>query len=83
MSFRTTMNQHITKFIRKTYSNPPRAGAKIATFLMNDKRLMKKIIKQQNSIRKTLDNELGWNTKNKNGLFFMAPLTKAQIIELR
>ena len=84
------MNQHITKFIRKTYSNPPRAGAEMATFLMNDKRLMKKwnilikkIIKQQKTIRKTLDNELGWNTKNKNGLFFMTPLTKEQIIELR
>lgn len=88
--YNSVMKQHITKFIRSTYSNPPRAGAEMATHLMENtylmrewKKLLNNIIEQQIYVRKILDDELGWNTFKKNGLFFMAPLTKEQIIKLR
>jgi aspartate/tyrosine/aromatic aminotransferase len=88
--YNSIMKQHITKFIRSTYSNPPRIGAELASNLMEDKNLMnswkelmKETIDNQMEIRNILDNELGWSTSDKNGLFFMAPLNKEQTINLR
>ena len=88
--FNTILNQYITKFIRSTYSNPPRAGAEMASYLMENeiymckwRHLLKEVINQQTKIRLKLDKNLGWNTMNKNGLFFMSPISKQNIIKLR
>lgn len=88
--FNTILKQYITKFIRSNYSNPPRAGAEMASYLMENnydmykwKELLKDVIHQQKEIREIIDKELGWNTIDKNGLFFMSPLSKDNIIKLR
>ena len=82
--------QYLKKYIRKIYSNPPRAGAEMAHYLMDNKNLLQKwnkllkiIINQQSEIRIKLYNELNWNILNNNGLFFICPLSKKQIITLR
>lgn len=88
--YNAIMKQHVTKFIRSTYSNPPRMGAELASNLMENNQLMNSwkellndTIEKQKEIRSILDSELGWSTIDKNGLFFMAPLTQKETIQLR
>lgn len=88
--YNNIMKQHVTKFIRSTYSNPPRMGAELASYLMENEilmtsweQLLKEQIDETKKIRHILDSELGWSTLNKNGLFFKAPITQEQTIKLR
>lgn len=88
--YNNIIKQYVSKFIRGSYSSPPRYGAELATYFMENKYIMNEwnvllnnVINQQIYIKGLLDTELGWNTLNKKGLFFMAPLNKNQIIKLR
>ena len=80
--------QYLKRFIRTTYSNPPRAGAEMASFLMSNEILLVKwndlintVLNQQKYIRNKLSKELGWDVLDKKGLFFISPLNKDEIIE--
>ena len=82
--------QYLKRFIRTTYSNPPRAGAEMASFLMSNEILLVKwndlintVLNQQKYIRNKLSKELGWDVLDKKGLFFISPLNIDEIIELR
>ena len=82
--------QYLKQFIRKSYSNPPRAGAEMALYLLSNpdllnkwKLLLNNILVEQKFIREELLNNLGWDIINNNGLFFISPLNKEQIIKLR
>ena len=82
--------QYLKRFIRTTYSNPPRAGAEMASFLMSNEILLVKwndlintVLDQQKYIRNKLSKELGWDVLDKKGLFFISPLNIDEIIELR
>jgi len=88
--YNNIIKQYVSKYIRSTYSSPPRGGAEMAVYLMENNYLMNEwrimlnnIIYQQTCIRKTIDEELGWNTQTKKGLFIMAPLSSNQIKKLR
>jgi len=82
--------QYIQRKIRQSYSNPPRMGAEMANCLMTNPTYLRKwretikyILKYQIEIRNILYKKLYWNISDKKGLFFISPLTKKQIIELR
>ena len=69
--------QYLKRFIRTNYSNPPRAGAEMAS-LMSDENLLLKcnsliniILNQQKNIRMKLNKQLGWDVLDKKGLFLL------------
>jgi len=82
------LDDHIKRIIRKTYSNPPAFGSMIMNNVDYDewKKECNEVVKMLNFKRHKLNSLLNVKWEGfieSNGLFYITPLTKEQVIKLR